>query len=162
MNATYRLRATLATAALACLSPWAQGANFSSCSIGSVGNLSFVNYDTLNPLSTATSFSVSCTKNGNGSASYTVALSSGPGSYAARSLAGTAPLANGYSLAYNLYTDVQHTSVWGDGSGGSVTQGHTSSASDTTPFTVYGHIPGGQNLPPGTYGPAQITITVSF
>lgn len=150
--------------ALSSLLPaWAWGANFSSCSIGSVGNLSFLNYDTLNALSSASSFSVNCSKTGNGTAVYTVALSSGPGSYASRSLAGTAPLASGYSLAYNLYTDAQHTSIWGDGTGGSVTQSRSSSGnSDNFTFTVYGYVPGGQNVAPGSYGPAQITVTVSF
>jgi spore coat protein U-like protein len=72
----------------------------------------------------------------------------------------------GGTLFYNLYTSPAYTSIWGDGSGGSV----TIAGSITVPSNgvvsetriVYGFIAAGQNLPPGSYATATpITITIA-
>jgi len=72
----------------------------------------------------------------------------------------------GSFLAYQLYTDQAHTTVWGDGTAGTVT------VQDTFPcippcnriiraFEVYGSIPGLQQPRPGVYLDT-ITATVVF
>lgn len=68
-------------------------------------------------------------------------------------------------LAYNLYTDVGHNTVWGDG-----TSGTTRSASITLPqgnptgtatLTAYGRIPKGQRTAPiGSYGDSVLVTIV--
>jgi len=60
-------------------------------------------------------------------------------------------------LNYQLYSDSSHTTIWGNTSGtDTVTGAGTGLAVN---HTVYGQIPGGQNVPAGNY---QDTITVSI
>ena len=87
------------------------------------------------------------------SSSFTIALSPGTGTFAARSMQ------NGtHQLFYNLYTDPTRTMVWGDGSGGSTAVGDSGIEVDRT---VYGSVPAGQNPYIGVYNDA-ITVTLSF
>jgi spore coat protein U-like protein len=66
------------------------------------------------------------------------------------------------SLAYQLYMDAAHTTVWGDGTGGSVAvNSGTCFANCTTTYTVHGRIPARQAVGPGTYGDT-IVVTVTF
>jgi spore coat protein U-like protein len=90
-----------------------------------------------------------------------VALSTGgSGTYSPRRLAGT-----GFNLNYNLYTNSGRTIVWGDGSGGSVTQtlsgGTIVSGQRRFRRTVYGRITALQNVGAGAYSDT-ITLTVTF
>lgn len=96
--------------------------------------------------------------------SYTVQLSPGNGgSYAPRKMySGLA------TLDYNLYIDSGYASVWGNGTGGSQTVTQALAGSllgncqpSVTNHTVYGRIPGSQNVPAGSYSDA-ITVTVTF
>lgn len=87
-------------------------------------------------------------------AGYSISLSTGGGSYAARLLtAGTA------SLQYNLYSNPSHSVVWGDGSAGTATvDGSGSGAS----HSVYGRIPGAQTgAVAGAYSDL-VVVTVDF
>ena len=87
------------------------------------------------------------------SSSFTIALSPGGGTFAARTLQ------NGvHRLDYNLYTDATETMVWGDGSGGSSVVGGSGTQVDQI---VYGKAPAGQNPYIGIYSDA-ITVTLSF
>lgn len=88
------------------------------------------------------------------SASYTIALSPGlTGTFTSRILQ------NGpHQLSYNLYTDLAHVSIWGDGTGGSTTM---SGSGTTVDYPVYGSIPAGQNPYVGSYSDA-VTVTLSF
>lgn len=88
--------------------------------------------------------------------SYTVALSAGGGTFAARRMTG--PGAD--LLGYNLYTTAGFTTVWGDGTGGSVTQGGTGTGAAQN-FTVFGRILSGQFATPGAYSDS-LTATVTF
>ena len=85
--------------------------------------------------------------------SFTIALSPGTGTFAARSMQNGA-----HQLFYNLYTDPTRTMVWGDGSGGSTAVGDSGIEVDRT---VYGSVPAGQNPYIGVYNDA-ITVTLSF
>ena len=84
---------------------------------------------------------------------FSVGLSTGNGSYAQRALR------NGTeTLGYNLYADAAHMTVWGDGTGGTVTQDLTGLITlGATSYTVYGLADAGQH--PGA-GPYTDTITV--
>ncbi len=71
----------------------------------------------------------------------------------------------GETLSYNLYTDQDHTIVWGDG-----VTGGTQLVSDayllallsvTRHYTVYGKLPKAQNVGVGNYSDT-ITVTVVF
>jgi spore coat protein U-like protein len=97
----------------------------------------------------AGSVTVSCS----GFASYSVALSPGYGTMLARRMQSGS---NG--MYYNLYTDLQRSSIWGDGTGGTaLVNGSGTNGS----YTIYGRIPGGQNIPAGTYSDA-IAVTLTF
>lgn len=63
-------------------------------------------------------------------------------------------------LTYDLFTDPARTSIWGDGTDGTVTSGGDG---DTTSahHTIYGRIPAGQNVRIGTYSDL-ITVTLEF
>jgi len=125
------------------------------CSVA-VPDLGFGNYDPLNGTDTTatTTATVTC----NGTPDYTLALNVGTGTgatFAVRKMTGGAN-----TLDYSLYTENTHTTVWGDGTGGSSTVAGTGVNGDTT-HTVYGLIPSGQTVPPGLYSDT-ITATLSW
>lgn len=65
-------------------------------------------------------------------------------------------------LNYNLYTSSAFTTVWGDGTSGTVTQNYDSgSGLGTINLTAYGNLPSGQYAAPGNYADT-ITVTVSY
>ena len=91
--------------------------------------------------------------------SFTVALSAGSSaSFAPRRMAFGANM-----LDYNIYTTPGFTSVWGDGSGGTLTQSFNGSllSLGSTTFTGYGRVPAGQYVVPGGYNDT-LTVTVTF
>lgn len=106
---------------------------------------------------------VTCLSVQAGTAAYTIALSSGAGTFANRIM--TSPGPPSYTLGYNLYSDNARTMIWGDGTSG------TSTVSDvysilllpiTHNFPVYGFIPGSQiTAGVGTYSDS-VTVTITF
>jgi spore coat protein U-like protein len=67
-------------------------------------------------------------------------------------------------MRYNLYTDAARTTVWGDGSGATatVTDSYLAGAGpERRSYSVYGLIPGGQNLNAGSYGDT-VVVTVIY
>jgi spore coat protein U-like protein len=152
----------LLTALLVALAPLcslaAPGCNVSALT------LTFGAYDTLNSVSSTTTISLNCVRiqqGAGGTVAYSIALSAGVGSYAARQMNSGANV-----LLYNLYTDAPHTTVWGDGTGGSQTVNGTFTSppgNQTATLTLYGLIPGSQNVVPGTYTTTTpITVTVTY
>jgi spore coat protein U-like protein len=132
-------------------------AHAASCSITLTGDFVFGNYDPYNSSPTnitATNLiSVSC--NGNGTA--TIDLSTGgSGTYFPRAMTDGVDILN-----YNIYTTASLTSVWGDGTGGTVDQNFSYHGSTSTSYSVYGQIPAQQNVAPNSYSDT-ITVTVSF
>ena len=94
---------------------------------------------------------------------YTISLSKGgAGSYSPRYMS---LLTN--HLDYNLYTDNARSIVWGDATGGTSTKSGSIHGtgllftSVTDNHTVYGRIPGSQNISAGAYTDI-ITVTVSY
>jgi spore coat protein U-like protein len=66
------------------------------------------------------------------------------------------------NLTYNIFTGTDHSTIWGDGNNGSVTQSFSAILSlGTISFTAYGLIPTGQYVPTGTYSDT-ITVTVTY
>ena len=61
-------------------------------------------------------------------------------------------------LEYNLYTDPSRLTVWGDDSAGTVTVSETASTAEKT---IYGRVPGRQNVPAGTYTDV-VLVTISY
>ena len=131
--------------------------------VPTMSGLVFGVYDTVNPTVGTTTVSVSC-ENPSGppkTFNYSLRLSSGPGSYASRSMTGT-----GDTLTYNLYTSAAYSTIWGDGTAGTgVVTGSISVPGGTTLVdtkVVYGRITAPQNVLPGSYATATpITLTLS-
>lgn len=121
-----------------------------SCNVSSSG-VSFGSYDPFSnqSLDTTGNVNVSCDV----SASYSIALSQGGGSYASRAMT-----SGGHLLYYNLYTDATRTIVWGDGTASTAT---ISSSGTIGNHTVYGRIPARQNANVGAYNDV-ITMTLTF
>jgi spore coat protein U-like protein len=157
-------RALLACIAVCALfgSSVARSAN-NSCTAAPTTH-AFGAYDTINPTAGTSSITITCTHNGQAHTfNYTIALSSGSGSYATRQMAGA-----GDTLNFNHYTTLAHTTVWGDGTAGTATvsgsflvpQGGGNTGSQTQ--TVYGLIGAPQNVTATAYATASpITLTLS-
>ena len=84
----------------------------------------------------------------------------GSGTYSSRRMANGASL-----LQYNLHSTSARTSVWGNGSGGTVTVAPPITQSVGTrrirESTIFGRIPAGQNVRAGSYSDTMF-ITVTF
>jgi spore coat protein U-like protein len=63
-------------------------------------------------------------------------------------------------LMYDLYTSSAHSTIWGNGAGTAVIEAAAPSAA-TIDYTVYGLVPGAQDVPTGTYNDS-VAVTVSF
>lgn len=110
-------------------------------------------------VSATSNISVNCTK----STGFTVKLDAGGAAdYASRVM-----IAGPESLAYQLYTDSNHTTIWGDGSSstGAVSgTGLGMGAVQVVDATVYGVIPDSalnQSVAPGAYSDT-VTVTVTY
>jgi spore coat protein U-like protein len=127
--------------------------NLYACQL-SVQHISFGSYD---PFSDVNLESVGyinishCPANVTG---YTISATTGQNSgYYQRTMT-----ANGYTLAYNLYTSANHTMIFGDGSAGTATLFGTNANAS---YPVYGVVPAHQNIRIGQYNDSLI-ITLSF
>jgi spore coat protein U-like protein len=100
-----------------------------------------------------------------GDVNYTIALSPGhSGNVLARMMDNTGDTS--FHLNYNMYTASPPSTVWGDGSGGTIVSGKLTVpllGTDSDTYTVYGRIPGGTQPTAhvGSYSDT-ITVTVTF
>jgi spore coat protein U-like protein len=143
------IHVTIMACVLVCISPIGRAAG---CTVSTSG-ISFGNYDvfsTLNDDITGT-VNVNCLSG----TTYVISLSSGSGTYTSRIMTNGANI-----LAYNLFLDPTHLTIWGDGSAGTGTLTGTGTGANTA-ATVYGRIPAGQNAAVGAYSDV-ITVTVTF
>lgn len=126
-----------------------------TCTVNSP-TLAFGSYDATKELDTTATVSVQCTQSGTG-ATASVALDSGLHSANATSPY-TRALSDGSShyLNYDIYTDSNHTTVWG----GSTTVSAAENGSAVT-LTAYGKLPASQTLIAGSYTDT-VGITVTF
>ena len=134
-----------------------------SCNVSTPG-LSFGSYDVFaagvtNGNATLT---ISCDLNpppGNADINYTISLSTG----SANSFVQRQMKSGANTFGYNLYTTNSRATVWGtsnfsDGYSALATVGGTVVPRN---YTVYGRIPAGQYVAPGSYG-STITVTVTY
>ena len=126
----------------ASLSAWS-----ATCSVSTIG-VNFGSYDVFSNANSdgAGSVSVGC----DAAAAYSIAISSGNGSYASRWMASGA-----HQLVYNLYRDASRSTIWGDGTGGSAV---VSGSGTGATHTVYGRIPSRQNVYAGSYSDSIVVI----
>lgn len=124
----------------------------------SAADLAFGTYTGTAALTSSSDVTVRCT---NGTP-YTVALSTGSGTYAARLLA-----SGGNNLRYNLYTSIAYTSIWGDGTASTALVTGTGAGmalGSAVTHTVYGQLPdnaANEAAPVGSYADT-ITVTVEY
>jgi len=165
----HRLLWTIAAAVPPLLTSGA--AHAQNCAVAVNGILSFGVYTILAPADSATTLTVSCSQINqapNRTLSYTVRLTSGPGSFVNRLMNHlTLP---GETLGYNLYRDAARSVVWGDGTSGTtfstgqfIFNPPSFGNNQQAQFTVYGRIPANQNPAAGTYQTvAPVTVIVEY
>jgi spore coat protein U-like protein len=128
--------------------------------IVSAADLAFGGYDGTAAKTGTSTVTVRCSKN----TTYEVALSTGgSGSFAQRLLSGN----GGNTLQYNLYTTLDASTIWGDGTSSTDTvpglgAGMASASAQT--HTVFGQLPNStdnQDAPSGDYTDT-ITVTVTY
>jgi spore coat protein U-like protein len=118
----------------------------------SAGDIDFGVYDPSSGSSATGSVLVRCTA----LTAYTIALDGGQsGNISQRRMAG----AQSANLAYVLYTDAAHTTIWGDGSTGQTVAGTGSGSMQS--YQVDGLIAAGQTPPAGAYTDT-ITATITY
>lgn len=138
---------------------WSSLGHAQSCTV-SASSVGFGSYDPFasGALDTTGQVDVACTSG----LGYTVSLDAGThssGSFAPRRMQHATLSA---WLTYNLYRNAARSEVWGDGTGATYTVGGTGAglASPTT-HTVYGRLPGSQNVHVGQYDDT-LTVTVTY
>jgi len=134
----------------------------SGCVIDSASTLAFGTYAPTAgaPVDQQSSIVLRCTS----TTPYTLALNGGttPGGTAASRL--MLNVGTSQTLQYNLYTGAGRTTVFGDGTGGTSTvtgTGQGASLANQITVPVYGRIPGGQTVAPGSFSDT-ITATLTF
>ena len=128
-----------------------------SCTISINSGVAFGAYGVFS--SSPTQATGSLTVNCSGSGPITVTLSRGSSStFSPRTL-----VSGGNHLNYNLYVDGAHSTIWGDGTGGTstVTGTMATPSPQSLSATIYGQITPQQDLPAGSYGDT-VVATVNF
>lgn len=129
-----------------------------NCTI-SASALAFGSYDPVvanasssQNLDATSTLTVACTK---GAAAVTVGLDQGTSTN--RTMTDTA---SGGALTYQLYSDASRTTIWGTTAGSTV--GYSPVSKNSVAITVYGRVPGGQDVPVGTGYLDKVTATINF
>lgn len=126
-----------------------------TCSV-STGTVAFGAYDgtSASNVDAQATVSVTCTSG----TSFWVGLNAGGGSGATVSTRKMTSGAN--TLNYSLYQDSSRTTLWGNTQAVDAT-GSLTAGSSAYSLTVYGRIPGSQNVPAGSYSDS-VTVTVNY
>lgn len=132
-----------------------------NCLVGTTGDINFGSFDGSTAKTGSAVVEVRCSN----LTPYTLKLSAGApgGTFAQRLLSGS----GSNKLEYNLYTTSGYSTIWGDGTGGTGTQGGTGSGMSSTQVkthTVHGQLPNSvanQDAPTGTYTDV-VTVTVEY
>lgn len=159
---TERLRGLAGLAFSLFMLVWARGAFAVDCNvIGAPPTLNFGTYDIFSPAPTDanSTFTLRCNK---GPAPSTITLSLDRGlNFQAPS---SRRMASGGSfLNYNAFKDGAYSDIWGDNTFGftPITVVKSTTGLETFVVTMYGRVPAGQMLPPGTYTDT-LTLTYEF
>ena len=149
-----RLRAVIVTALLGHASMV-----FGACTV-TMPNLAFGAYDALSsaPVTTSGNAVITC----NDSPPPVVSVQLGPsevsGGFFPRRMRA---VGGSDGLDYNFYADASATSVFGDGTGGTVTRSAKVSKTQPWSVTFYGRIAPNQDVAPGSYADT-LAITINF
>lgn len=134
-----------------------------SCKIASINAIAFGSYDPANvnassPLDAQGAVNVSCTKGG----AVAIQLDQGANPDAASTcLSPVRKMKSGSDLlGYAVYSDSGRTTAWGCDATNQVSFTSAGAITPTT-LTTYGRVPGGQDVPAGSYADT-ITVSVSF
>jgi spore coat protein U-like protein len=122
--------------------------------VASATNMNFGNYTASSgsPDNTTSTVTVTCTNNDG----YTIALNGGDsGHVAARTM-----LNGANTLGYGVYTTSGYTTIWGDGTNGTVTVNGTGNGVAQN-YTAYGQVPAAEYAAAGSYSDT-LTATVTF
>ena len=117
----------------------AMGRAAPTCTVTTTGiNFGMMSFKNLADVDSTGTVEIACN---NPNISYSVLISAGAGTYAQRRMT-----ANGHGLGYNIFTSSTYTSVWGDGTSGSVAVTGTVSSNANGQnnhglHTLYGRIP---------------------
>ena len=127
-----------------------------------VSGVAFGSFNPLSGQSAATNGTIAITCSGAASdtASYTIAITSGMGSFSARKL-----VAGADTLTYNLYKDSGCTQVWGDGTAGTsaVSDSVTLTATSvTTNYVVYSRIAAAQRAAKVNTYADNLLVTITY
>ena len=122
--------------------------------------MTFGNYNAASPGATTANatITVSCVNPAHDLNPFSIALSKGgSASYAPRTMTFGAN-----TLNYNIYTTAGFVSVWGDGTGSTVTVDYNGAGNpNSLNYTAYGSVPAGQYVAAGSYTDT-ITVTVTY
>ena len=128
-----------------------------SCLV-SATDLNFGAYDPAAVKDGTSKITVTCTAQ----TPYTIGLDAGTGTSAVTTRAMTGSVGASTQLVYELYTETNRTSVWGDIGGTSgTTVANSSLAGGALDYIVYGQIPASQYVPAANYADT-ITVTVDY
>lgn len=132
-----------------------------NCLIDSAGDMAFGAYDpaSVSNVDLSSNLVARCTR----TTPYTIALSQGGGaSFSPRKMASAG--ANTDQLDYNLFTTAAYATIWGDGTGGTSTQGGTGAgilAAAAVTRGIYGRLFASQDVSTDTYSDT-ITVTMTY
>ena len=132
-----------------------------NCTI-SAGSLSFGAYDPISanhssPLNGTATVAVTCTSGGSATITLGQGANAGGGSTDAAPLRQMSDGAS-HVLAYSLFQDSGHSTVWGNTGGTGASYSGTGSSSNVT---VYGQISAAQNVPAASYSDT-VVATITF
>ncbi len=111
---------------------------------------------TATPLDATSTLSVQCTN----TTPYAVSLNAGSNAGGASNFSARAMKSGTRSLPYQLYVDVGHSSVWGDGTASSATSSGTGTG-NVQSLSIYGRLPSLANVVPGSYSDT-VTVTITY
>jgi spore coat protein U-like protein len=152
-------RAELLTLAAALGALLAPGAASAACTVSATG-VAFGAYD---PQSATPDDSTGTIEAACHPSDHDVEVEIGAGLYG--SIATRRMSSGAATLDYYLFTSAGRSTIWGDGTQGSVSQtltgGSVSGGTRRFTGTIYGRIPAGQNVPAGTYNDTLI-VTITF
>lgn len=123
-------------------------------------NLSFGPYDALSsaPVTTSGNAIVTCNDSPAATVSILLSPSAVSGGFFPRRMRNST---GNDVLDYNFYADAGATSVWGDGTGGTVTRSQRVNKNQPWTVTFYGRIAPSQDVAPGSYADT-LTVTINF
>lgn len=118
-----------------------------------------LNFGTYNPSTADTAnmtVTVSCVIGGDTLPAFVATLSRGSSpTYTPRTM-----LSGANTLNYNIYNQAAFTTIWGDGTGGTLTRPYGGGGGSAA-GTGFGQIPAGQYVNPGAYTDT-ITVTITY